>query len=183
MTEEDVKAIEPMMLASLARTIDFVKFGEAKNAALLTFASAWVLASANVAVGEIARDDRAVRTALVFGTPLLAVAAFLALLSFLPRTDLQKLKGKWRTNPPTNYLFFGHLSVLGSDHLHAKLVDRYLSAGHSTLNETYLDDLGCQIIVNAKIAATKFLLFTWGVRATICALVIYAATAATVVVG
>lgn len=183
MTDDEAKALEPMMIASLARAIDFVKFGETKNAALLTFTSAWILASANVAVGEVAQNHASVRIALAIGGLLLVAGAFLALISFLPRTDLQKLKGKWHANPRTNYLFFGHLSAIKSDDLHAKLAGLYLSPGRAGLNDQYLDDLGCQIIVNAKIAATKFTLFTWGVRLTIAALLVYAVTAVQLVLA
>lgn len=177
MTEDEANALEPMMIASLARVIDFVKFGEAKNAALLTFTSAWILASINVAAGELSDTYAAAPVALAVGMSLLVVGAFLALLSFLPRTDLQKLKGNWHANPRTNYLYFGHLSTLKSDDLHSKLAQLYLSPGRTSLNEQYLDDLGCQIIVNAKIAATKFTLFTWGVRATVAALGVYVCAA------
>lgn len=177
MTEDDIKTLEPLMLASLARTIDFVKFGEAKNAALLTFTSAWILASANVAIGEVAQDHFAVRIGLQFGVPLLGFAAFLALVSFLPRTDLKALKGHWNPNPKNNYLYFGHLGDFASDELHLRLASRFLTIGQSGLNQDYLDDLGCQIVVNAKIASTKFMLFGWGVRITILALFIYAVAA------
>lgn len=182
MTDDDVKVLEPMMLACLARAIDFVKFGEAKNAALLTFTSAWILGSANVAVGDVPDAHPFVRPVLMIGALLLVIGAFCALVSFLPRTDLQKLKGRWHANPPTNHLFFGHLAVLKSDDLHTRFADLYLSAGRTGLNERYLDDLGCQIVVNAKIAATKFLLFTIGVRATIAALAVYALAAAGVII-
>lgn len=35
---------EKIMTANLARIVDFLKFAETKNAALLTFCSAWILA-------------------------------------------------------------------------------------------------------------------------------------------
>lgn len=177
MTPEEARVLEPMMTSCLSRTIDFVKFGEAKNAALLTFTSAWILASANVAFGDVAQAHPGVRTALMIGAPFLVVGALLALVSFLPRTDLQKLKGKWNRNPATNHLYFGHLGRLRSDDLHTRLGGLYLTSDAAGLNARYLDDLGCQIVVNAKIAATKFALFTWGVRATVVALVIYAVAA------
>lgn len=42
------EAYEKHLTATLARVIDFVKFAEAKNAALLTFSSAWTLATINI---------------------------------------------------------------------------------------------------------------------------------------
>lgn len=180
MTDDEAKALEPMMTANLSRTIDFVKFGEAKNAALLTFASAWILASANVAVGK-AGDVGEVRMALILGVPLIAIAAFLALISFLPRTDLNALRRAPKTNPRPNYLYFGDLSQLPADRCHQRFRDRFLSDGK--LNDDYFDDLGCQIIVNAKVAAQKFFLFRWGVRSLILGLLIYAVAAAVLVIS
>jgi hypothetical protein len=46
------EAFRQVLSASLARVIDFLKFAETKNAALLTFASAWTFASINVLTGE-----------------------------------------------------------------------------------------------------------------------------------
>jgi hypothetical protein len=39
--KEGREAFGDMLSAALARVVDFLKFAEAKNAALLTFASAW----------------------------------------------------------------------------------------------------------------------------------------------
>ncbi|WP_128932116.1 hypothetical protein [Bradyrhizobium zhanjiangense] len=36
----------------LSRNIDFVKFAETKNAALLTFSSAWIIGSINLLTGQ-----------------------------------------------------------------------------------------------------------------------------------
>lgn len=177
MTGDDVKTLEPIMAASLSRTIDFVKFGETKNAALLTFASAWILASANVATGDMAQAHATVRGGLMLGVPLLGIAAFLALVSFLPRTDLKALKGHRNPNPKTNYLYFDHLSQLAADDFHTRLAARYLAPGGTGPNPDYLDDLGCQIVVNAKIASLKFKLFRWGVRFTVMGLAVYAVAA------
>lgn len=182
MTEGEAKALEPMMVANLARAIDFVKFGEAKNAALLTFTSAWILASANVAVGAAA-DVVVVRVALILGVPFIALAAFLALISFLPRTDLNALRRVPKINPRPNYLFFGDLSQLPADRCHWRFHERFLTPGENRLNDAYFDDLGCQIIINSKVAATKFLLFTWGVRSLIVGLTVYTIAAVILVVS
>jgi len=87
------KAIEPVMLANLARAIDFVKFGEAKNAALLTFASAWILAAATLAMNPIARALPQILWGLIFGVPCFVIAASLAMMSFLPQIDPDRITG------------------------------------------------------------------------------------------
>lgn len=46
-TEAEV-TYEKVLTANLQRAIDFVKFAEAKNAALLALSSAWVVATLNL---------------------------------------------------------------------------------------------------------------------------------------
>ena len=46
------EAFGGILSASLARVVDFLKFAETKNAALLTFASAWTLALINLLTGD-----------------------------------------------------------------------------------------------------------------------------------
>ena len=47
---------EKALGSTLSRTVDFLKFAETKNAALLTFASAWFLALANLIAGDRISD-------------------------------------------------------------------------------------------------------------------------------
>jgi len=180
MTPDQIKAIEPILVANLGRTIDFVKFGEAKNAALLTFASAWILASGAMAAGEAARACWEVRLALTLGAPCFVLAAFLAWWSFLPKTVLSTLRGRHEPNPRNSYLFFGDLASLPADGLPARLAHHFLGP-EGGLSQAYLEDIGCQIVVNAKIAARKFSLFRWGVIFLGLGLAVYALTAALLV--
>ena len=168
----DAKAIEPILLTNLTRAIDFVKFGEAKNAALLTFASAWLLASANLVMNPAARAVPQILWGVIGGAPFLGVAAFFAVLSFLPRDSLKSFV---RKDPdPTNLMFFGHLGVLAPKEGFQHIADRYLDrTGRGELTEAYLCDLGCQIVVNSKIASWKFGLFRKGVFALLLGLLIY----------
>ncbi|MDR9820597.1 adenylate/guanylate cyclase domain-containing protein [Rhizobium hidalgonense] len=48
MKNDQQEAFERVLVTSLARVLDFLKFAEAKNAALLTFASAWIIGSINL---------------------------------------------------------------------------------------------------------------------------------------
>ena len=166
------------MIANLARAIDFVKFGEAKNGLLLTFTSAWMLASANVALSDAAAKSEVLQISLTFGGPLLAISAALALISFLPQVDLAKLRGTSEPNPQPNYLFFEHLSCIPADGLPVRFAARYITSDKANLNEAYHEDLGCQISANSKIASRKFRLFRWGLRFLAAALFIYAVGAA-----
>ncbi len=173
------KALEPVLLANLARAIDFVKFGEAKNAALLTFASAWILASASTVLNPEARAVPQILWGLIWGAPCLAAAAFRAGLSFLPRDSLKGFKD---SDPHEgNLLFFGDLAELKPREGYRRIAERYQVDGDG-LSDAYLCDLGCQIVVNSQVARWKFGLFRRGVRALLLGLSIYAVNALLVVV-
>lgn len=177
MTDEDLKSLEPVLIANLSRAIDFVKFGEAKNAALLTFASAWILASVNLAMNPVARAVPQILWGLIYGAPFLFAAAFLAMFSFLPRVDLSKLKGRSSDDPP-NLLFFGDLGALPAQEGFSRLAERYRAVGGARIGEAYFSDLGCQIVVNSRIASGKYKMFRWGVDALLIGLGVYALNAA-----
>jgi hypothetical protein len=170
-----------MMLGCLARAIDFVKFAETKNAALLTFASAWILGSATLAIQPVARSLPQILWGLIFGTPMFIAAAILAAISFLPRINLDALLGEAADGQP-NLLFFGDLAKTPPKDLYAALVQRYVTAGAETLNEAYFRDLGCQIAVNSQIARRKYHLFLWGVNALLLGFAIYIFNAGALVV-
>lgn len=175
------KTLEPMMIANLSRAIDFVKFGEAKNAALLTFASAWVLGSATLAINPSAREVPQILWGLIFGAPCFVVAALLATISFLPRIDLDILLGE-KPGGERNLLFFGHLSETPPKDLYGALARRYVTAGAETLKDAYFVDLGCQIAVNSKVAKRKYKLFLWAVNALLLGFAIYIFNAGSIVV-
>lgn len=173
------KTLEPVLLANLTRAIDFVKFGEAKNAALLTFASAWILASASTVLNPVARAVPQILWGVIWGAPCLGAAAFLAGLSFLPRDSLKGFKDS--DADAANLLFFGDLAGLKPREGYRRIAERYHGEG-DTLSDAYLCDLGCQIVVNSQVARWKFGLFRRGVRALLLGLSIYAANAVLVVV-
>src|SRR4051812_42332530 len=81
------EAFAQVLSASLARVIDFLKFAETKNAALLTFASAWMFASITVVTGERAPSGifgGAYWVALI----LFSSAAVVAILSLRPKLNV-----------------------------------------------------------------------------------------------
>ncbi|MCP1835749.1 hypothetical protein ACVMIH_007645 [Bradyrhizobium sp. USDA 4503] len=52
MKDNQEKAFEKTLSTQLVRTIDFVKFAEIKNAALLTFSSAWIIGTINLLTSQ-----------------------------------------------------------------------------------------------------------------------------------
>jgi hypothetical protein len=68
------EAFEKLLGRNLARVFDLVRFAETKNAALLTFASAWILAMLNLLSSD--RTLAGFASAFLAALPLFALAAF-----------------------------------------------------------------------------------------------------------
>lgn len=150
------EAFEKLLAANLARTIDFVRFSETKNAALLTFSSAWILTSINILNGNstLAVDWKA---ALNVALPLFIVAALISILSFFPRTNLSS----FHRNPERAkaLLYFGDAASFSPESYRDRLKERYMPPANRCANQNYLDDLSVQINVNSSIAVRKFAFF------------------------
>jgi Family of unknown function (DUF5706) len=155
------EAYEKILTANLQRTLDFLKFAEAKNAAMLALASGWLFAIINVET-----NGKNVPTGLTVGMtlalPLALLAGLLAMFSFLPRLHLPSFLGGRRAGPhPKNLLYFGDISTLSIKTLERDLRDRYFSS--STLHtDDYIHDLIVQISVNSEITLRKMRLFKIG---------------------
>ena len=137
--------------------IDFVKFAETKNAALLTFCSVWI--------GSIITMLRTGQTPLPLGydraltivLPMLTVAALIALTSFLPKRLHHYFKSEDREEK--NLLFFGDIAKLGIETYAERVRERYHPPAEAAYSERYLDDLIVQISVQSRIADAKFKAF------------------------
>jgi hypothetical protein len=157
------EAYEKILTANLQRAIDFVKFAETKNAALLALASAWVVASIN-----IESSGKAIPSGFSTSVPLTLLvsvcAGCTAMISFLPKLHLPKFLGGRRAGPhPKNLLYFGDICTLPIKTLEQDLHARYLPDGKGPRDE-YIHDLIVQISVNSEIALRKMHLFLWGLR-------------------
>ncbi|NNH83573.1 hypothetical protein HLH89_21430 [Rhizobium laguerreae] len=99
------EAYEKLMSANHGRMMDFVKFAETKNAALLTFSSVWIGAIINLLKSP---DDLPFGYTYAFeaALPLLAIAAVICLKSLLPRFLNQVYK---REDDVVNLLYFGDI--------------------------------------------------------------------------
>jgi hypothetical protein len=175
MTKKDRReSFGDMLSSTLGRVIDFLKFAETKNAALLTFASAWTFAAFNTLNGEhppVGIVGGAFRLALV----LFAVAAVVAVISFLPKLDLNAL----HRDPaqPKNLLYFGHIAEFDTAVFCSRVKERYLAQGEQSITDEYLDDLTVQISANSKIARQKFIMFNIGAWLVLLALLALALAA------
>ncbi len=106
-TAKQLEVYEKVLSSTLARVIDFVKFAEAKNAALLTFASAWTLAIINLLSWDHPFPER-IRPALEVALPLFVAAALVAIWSFLPKRKLEIFHRD--PDQAKNFLYFGHIA-------------------------------------------------------------------------
>jgi hypothetical protein len=80
----NAETYEKILTANLQRALDFVKFAEAKNAALLALSSAWVLATVNL---ECSGKSILVelRASIVLALFCSICAAIVAMASFFPQ--------------------------------------------------------------------------------------------------
>ncbi|MDF2118725.1 DUF5706 domain-containing protein [Roseiarcaceae bacterium H3SJ34-1] len=151
------EAYEKLLSATLSRTIDFVKFAEAKNAALLTFSSAWILASVNLSATATSTGWR---QAFGLALPLFVVSALISILSFLPQIKL----AKFHRDPSRakSLLFFGDAAEFSPESYRDRMAERYTPPENESATKNQLDDLAVQINVNSKIAVRKFRIFAVG---------------------
>jgi|SRR5579871_2733125 len=160
-------ALEKMLAAQLARTLDFVKFAEAKNGAILVLSSGWILASVNLLSGEH-KLAHSYDKALWISVPLFVLAGLLSIFSFLPRMLRNFIKPKDGTK---NLLFFGDIAELPIAQFKERVFERYRPEADHSVTDRYLDDLCVQISVNAKIASRKFKLFNAAVACVVLAII------------
>jgi len=151
------EAFEKLMSANHGRMIDFVKFAEAKNAALLTFSSVWIGAIINL----LKSPDNlpfGYKYAFEVALPLLVLAAALCLKSLLPRFLNQVYK---RDDDVVNLLYFGDIVRGGVKDYPEMAQKEYMPQEGETATATYLRDLGVQTAIQASIAHRKFRMFSW----------------------
>jgi hypothetical protein len=149
------ESYERLLSASLGRMIDMVKFGEAKNAALLTFCSVW-MGSIIAILRSPDEPPMGYRAAFLIALPLLAVAAVISLVTFLPKL----LHHFHRVDEGSaNLLYFAEIAKTGTEGSGKAARDRYFPSDDQWLTEQYLEDLAVQVAAQASIADRKFKAF------------------------
>lgn len=159
MIPDQRKNFEAVLVANLSRAIDWIKFAEAKNAALVTLASAWMLAAATLSANAVANAVPELVGALTRGVPLMFISGAIAFASFFPDLNLSA-RFKRQPNPKSNFLFYEHLKTIQPARALSTLEGAYLDADDpGLLSRRYYDDLAVQIVVNSAIASRKFKMF------------------------
>lgn len=138
----------------LSLCIDWVKYAEKKNAALLVAASGLVLSL----VGRFPdKTYTGIRACFWIGCVSMVLSAVICLVSFIPEIGFPWIVSRRKTSSEDNLFFFGHIA----DYSASEFVDA-LYRGEDlqpAANKLQLDLAG-QIIVNARISLKKFRLFT-----------------------
>lgn len=170
MTKDQDDGLEKVLTANLARAVDWLKFAETKNAALLTFSSAWIIGLLNYIYGSA---PIFIKTCASWGIPLFVLAALLAIMSFIPRTLLGSFYSrKTSISRDRNLLFFGDIKDLKIDTASQAFRSRYTPENERKIADKYIDDLSVQLLVISRIAYHKFRLFDWGAAAVIAAFLV-----------
>jgi hypothetical protein len=171
LNEDQLQSLEKLLFSSLSRVVDFIKFAEAKNAALLTFASAWILAICSL-LGDGKTPPPGFHTAFIMCLPLFVMSALIAMSSFWPRLSLSKfLKTDERES---NLLYFGDVALLRIPDFKSQVQSRYISTDGLGFAESMIDDLAGQVVVTSRIAKGKFRCFNVGSVFSVAAIIVLA---------
>lgn len=150
------EAYDKLLTASLGRIVDFNKFAEAKNAAILTFMSVWLLAAYSYVVREppVADLTKGFLTCSMF---FFLLSTLTAIYSFIPKLFIHSVTRTAQAN--SNLLYFGDISDIRSQDFNGYVASRYMPANDSSTTDEYLHDLTEQILAVSIIARRKFNLF------------------------
>jgi hypothetical protein len=183
MASDQEAAYERLLSANLNRVVDWVKYGDAKNAALLAFASAWLAGIGNLLLAVDEKHTPGVIAFFLFVSELLfLIGALHAIVALSPATNPQNilslprrgirhlLAGPQRQPQKPNFLFFGDIRHLDPDLFKVEVSQRYSAKGTRITTEAYLRDLCSQTVVNARIAQRKFDVFDRGISFVLLAL-------------
>jgi len=154
---EQQEAYEKLMSANHGRMIDFVKFAETKNAALLTFCSVWMAAIVTLLK---ASEELPMGYGYAFQAtlPLLFIAAAICLKSLLPLflDQVHELESDY-----PNLLYFGDIAKGGVKNYSRMAEELYMPMKDQLASPAYLQDLAVQTAIQASIAHRKFQMFKW----------------------
>ncbi|MBD2511818.1 hypothetical protein H6G91_32035 [Nostoc muscorum FACHB-395] len=159
---------------------EWLKFAEAKNGILLAFSGAGITATITI-LATAQSIPQSLKIGLLLTTTLLCICSLICSLSFLPKTNLERIV--WlRTRPnknanyakkdTDNFWFFGHLQKYNAIELLEVLNKYYFT---NKLNLPYKkehEDIAAQITINAEIAFLKFQVFTYAVYVLIASILV-----------
>ncbi|WP_132908655.1 Pycsar system effector family protein [Sphingomonas sp. BK235] len=161
---------EKTLSDNLSRVNDWLKFAETKNAALLTFSSAWLLATCSLWSNDKAPHYLKIGSLSV--VPLIIGAAICAILSLLPSGQI-KIAGDTATGLTTrNLLFHGNIAKLDRGTARTSFATRYGVSKLDEISSNLIDDLVTQLVETSLITVRKLNLFARGAKFILAAFII-----------
>ncbi|MBE9032214.1 hypothetical protein IQ266_20960 [filamentous cyanobacterium LEGE 11480] len=169
-------ALPQKLLVIFQNVNEWVKFAEAKNAVLLAFAGAAVTVTTTALVTAQAMPFFW-QVALSVTTGWIGICAFLCAVSFIPKTNLEKIL--WLKQKPSeqqrlkktdNFYFFGDLRKYRPEELLEAINYYYFNNEFTLPHGKECEDIAAQIVVAAQIANMKFTLFTYAIYSLLIAL-------------
>lgn len=162
MNSDDRERIERALIRRLDNVNGWLKFAETKNAGLLAFSGAILVAIAGY-VGSADDIPARIELVLIIAAGTLMATAVVALASFLPILNPSRARAGMAPDPQDNLEYFGHLLKHDAKTLTEEIARLYAASDPSLAGkDKLLTDTAHQIIVNSRIAHQKFNLFSWG---------------------
>ncbi|MDZ8088462.1 MAG: hypothetical protein RMY16_23300 [Nostoc sp. DedQUE12b] len=159
---------------------EWLRFAEAKNAVLLAFAGAGITATITL-LATAQNLPKSLRFGLLSTTSLLCICALLCSLSFLPKTNLERLlwlqikpiiNSTIQSKDTDNFYYFGHLYKYRPTQLLDMLNTHYFEEKLNIPYKKEYEDIASQITVNAKITLLKLKVFTYAIYILIASIIV-----------
>jgi len=172
--------VSTKLLAIFQNVNEWLKFAEAKNGILLAFSGAAITATITI-LSTAQNIPNSLKIGLLLTTILLCICSLISSLSFLPKTNLERLL--WlKTKPPKNanyikkdadnFWYFGHLQKYNATELLEGLNKYYFENKVNLPYKKEHEDIAAQITINAAIAFLKFQVFTYAVYVLIASILV-----------
>lgn len=147
---------------------NWLKFAESKNAALLAANSAIVF-------GLIRTQDLFENSLLhyyfVICIVLATFSACICLLSFVPKIKINSIFQETSVQAENlNLLFYGHIAKFTPEDYLKALQDGHIIT-EEAIQDRFCTDIANQIVVNSKIAQTKYIFFQLAIWFTVAAVI------------
>ncbi|MTJ08331.1 Pycsar system effector family protein [Anabaena sp. UHCC 0204] len=164
------------LIAIFSNVNEWLKFAEAKNGILLAFSGAAITATITI-LSTAQNLPNSLKIGLLLTTILLSICALVCSLSFLPKTNLERVLGSRRNLNPTNLdkdnlWFFGHLQKYKPIELLDALNHHYFDSQLKTPYKKEYQDIAAQITINSEIASLKFRVFIYAIYILIASIVV-----------
>ncbi len=160
--------MEDRLKAILGYANEWLKFAEAKNAALLTFSSGLTFTLLKnpppLAISPWFQG------AYQFAVALFFLSAIVCLVSFIPQVKIPWLSSLRKTTGDENIYFYGDVAAYSPEVL-LKTIYEKSGLGQDKSKMKLELDLAGQIVINSRIALKKFKHFTLAVWTTLGAVI------------